>query len=166
MQPGHLKDDPVLPLPRLTLAAALLAPLWAALPAQAQPAPVLTTLPEPASVAETVLLHGSVTTPQRATLAAPVAGLVAEVLVEAGDRVEAGAPLLQLDRELARLALQAQSAALDEARAELAEARRLVAQGAVQVDGERVSDAALRLPAGGPYLVKAGKRKFARIRVI
>ncbi len=128
MQAGHLKDAPVLPPLRLILTAALLAPLGAALPAQAQPAPVLTTTPEPATVAETLLLHGSVTTPQRATLAAPVAGLVAEVLVEAGDRVEAGAPLLQLDRELARLALQAQSAALDEARAELAEARRLVAE--------------------------------------
>ena len=46
------------------------------------------------------------------------------------------------------------------------EARRLVAQGAVQIDGERVSDATLRLAPGGPYLVKAGKRKFARIRVI
>ncbi|MBW2316404.1 MAG: tyrosine--tRNA ligase [Deltaproteobacteria bacterium] len=46
------------------------------------------------------------------------------------------------------------------------EARRLVAQGAVQIDGERVDDPTIRLEPGGPYLVKAGKRRFARIRVV
>jgi len=45
------------------------------------------------------------------------------------------------------------------------EARRLVAQGAVLLDGERVRDAGLRLPRGGPYLLRAGKRRFARVRV-
>jgi tyrosyl-tRNA synthetase len=44
------------------------------------------------------------------------------------------------------------------------EARRLVQQGAVQLDGERVEDAALRLPPGS-YLVKVGKRRFARLDV-
>jgi tyrosyl-tRNA synthetase len=75
---------------------------------------------------------------------------VPEVEVRAG---AAGAGLLDLLR--AELAVASNS-----------EARRLVAQGAVQVDGERVSDAALRLPPGGPYLLRAGKRKFALIRVI
>jgi tyrosyl-tRNA synthetase len=46
------------------------------------------------------------------------------------------------------------------------EARRLVAQGAVQVDGRRVSDPGLRLAPGGPYLIRAGRRRFALIRVI
>jgi len=60
---------------------------------------------------------------------------------------------------------------LDVLRSELgvasnSEARRLVAQGAVQVDGRRVDDPALRLEPGGPYLVKAGKRRFARVRVV
>ena len=45
------------------------------------------------------------------------------------------------------------------------EARRMVAQGAVALDGERVSDAALRLPTGGPYLIKVGKRRFVRVEV-
>jgi len=44
------------------------------------------------------------------------------------------------------------------------EARRLVAQNAVQIDGERVTDPALRL-GPGPYLLKVGKRRFARVRV-
>jgi tyrosyl-tRNA synthetase len=45
------------------------------------------------------------------------------------------------------------------------EARRLVAQGGVQVDGERIGDPTLRLPAGGPYLIKVGKRRFVRLQV-
>jgi tyrosyl-tRNA synthetase len=42
------------------------------------------------------------------------------------------------------------------------EGRRLVAQNAVQIDGERVRDATLRLGPGS-YLIKVGKRRFARV---
>jgi tyrosyl-tRNA synthetase len=44
------------------------------------------------------------------------------------------------------------------------EARRLVAQGAVQVDGERVRDPNLRL-GRGRYLIKVGKRRFVQALV-
>jgi tyrosyl-tRNA synthetase len=44
------------------------------------------------------------------------------------------------------------------------EARRLVAQGSVQVDGERVGDPHLRLGPGS-HLVQVGRRRFARVRV-
>ncbi len=44
------------------------------------------------------------------------------------------------------------------------EARRLVAQGAVRLDGERVRDAATRLGAGS-YLLQVGKRRFVRLEV-
>lgn len=44
------------------------------------------------------------------------------------------------------------------------EARRLVQQGAVQVDGCRVEDPALRLGAG-THLLRVGKRRFARVRI-
>ena len=40
---------------------------------------------------------------------------------------------------------------------------RLIGQGAVRVDGEKVSDRGLILDAGGPYVVQVGKRKFARV---
>jgi tyrosyl-tRNA synthetase len=43
------------------------------------------------------------------------------------------------------------------------EARRLVAQGGVQLDGARVSDAAATLERGGSYLLKVGKRRFRRV---
>jgi tyrosyl-tRNA synthetase len=46
------------------------------------------------------------------------------------------------------------------------EARRLVDQGAVAVDGERVSDAHLALaPRSEAYLVKVGKRRFLRLQI-
>jgi tyrosyl-tRNA synthetase len=46
-----------------------------------------------------------------------------------------------------------------------ADARRLVDQGAVHVDGERLGDPFAELPAGEPRLVKVGKRRFARVHV-
>jgi tyrosyl-tRNA synthetase len=44
------------------------------------------------------------------------------------------------------------------------EARRLVSQGAVELDGERQGDPARQL-APGPYLLKVGKRRFSRVRI-
>jgi tyrosyl-tRNA synthetase len=44
------------------------------------------------------------------------------------------------------------------------EARRLIQQGAVRVDGERVSDATVRLAASKSHLLQVGRRRFARIR--
>ena len=43
------------------------------------------------------------------------------------------------------------------------EARRLVAQGGVKLDGERVTDPALEIPTSGAVLVEVGKRRIARI---
>ena len=45
------------------------------------------------------------------------------------------------------------------------EALRMVRQGAVRVDGERIGDPHLELAAGGPYVVQVGKRRFARVRI-
>ncbi len=46
------------------------------------------------------------------------------------------------------------------------EARRLIEQGGVSLDGERLSDPAKEVPAGSPasYLIKVGKRHFVRVR--
>ena len=43
------------------------------------------------------------------------------------------------------------------------EANRLVEQGGVKVDGEKVSDRALRLAKGKSFVVQVGKRKVARV---
>jgi tyrosyl-tRNA synthetase len=51
--------------------------------------------------------------------------------------------------------------------ASTSEARRLVEQGGVEVDGARVIDPKMRLDPGREYLVRVGSknRRFARIRV-
>lgn len=46
------------------------------------------------------------------------------------------------------------------------EAMRMIDQGAVRIDGERVSDKGMVLPLGVSAVIQVGKRKFARIRVV
>ncbi|MBM4275043.1 MAG: tyrosine--tRNA ligase [Deltaproteobacteria bacterium] len=43
------------------------------------------------------------------------------------------------------------------------EAKRLINQGGVHLDGEKVSDVNLELPTGKTYLLKVGKRRFKRV---
>jgi len=45
-----------------------------------------------------------------------------------------------------------------------AEARRLIAQGAVELDGARVSDPTCRLTAG-THVIRAGRRRIARVEI-
>ncbi|NIP17563.1 MAG: tyrosine--tRNA ligase [Xanthomonadales bacterium] len=46
------------------------------------------------------------------------------------------------------------------------EALRLVRQGAVRIDGERVSEPTLPIPAGAVHVCQVGKRRFARVTVV
>jgi tyrosyl-tRNA synthetase len=46
-----------------------------------------------------------------------------------------------------------------------AEARRKIAEGAVRIDGEKVTDPARRLPVGSEHIVQLGPRRFARVKV-
>ena len=59
------------------------------------------------------------------------------------------------------------AALLKEARltASTSEALRLIAQGGVKLDGEKVSDKALRLTKGRQVVLQVGKRKFARVTI-
>jgi tyrosyl-tRNA synthetase len=45
------------------------------------------------------------------------------------------------------------------------EATRMIEQGGVKIDGEKVVDRGLQLKPGGAYVVQVGKRKFARITI-
>jgi tyrosyl-tRNA synthetase len=45
------------------------------------------------------------------------------------------------------------------------EAQRMIEQGGVKLDGERVTDKALKIAAGRALVVQVGKRKFARVTV-
>ena len=45
------------------------------------------------------------------------------------------------------------------------EAHRMIKQGAVRVDGERISDRQLTIKAGAEHVFQIGKRKFAKVRL-
>ena len=75
-------------------------------------------------------LAGTVTAFKRASLATREPGYIEAVLVDEGDRVQQGDPLLSLDRELSDIALRRVTAELDEARARLRESRRQRAEAA------------------------------------
>jgi Tyrosyl-tRNA synthetase len=45
------------------------------------------------------------------------------------------------------------------------DALRMLKQGAVRIDGERVENKGLMIPAGTTHLYQVGKRRFARISV-
>ena len=45
------------------------------------------------------------------------------------------------------------------------EALRMIRQGAVRVDGERVGDGGVVVAAGEPHVFQVGKRRFARVTV-
>jgi tyrosyl-tRNA synthetase len=47
--------------------------------------------------------------------------------------------------------------------ASISEALRMIEQGGIRIDGEKVSDKALQLPPGATVVLQVGKRKFARV---
>jgi tyrosyl-tRNA synthetase len=49
--------------------------------------------------------------------------------------------------------------------ASASEAQRLIEQGGVKVDGERITDRGLKFSRGAQFVVQAGKRKASRIRI-
>ncbi|OQX44286.1 MAG: tyrosine--tRNA ligase, partial [Candidatus Sedimenticola endophacoides] len=40
---------------------------------------------------------------------------------------------------------------------------RMIAQGAVKIDGEKIGDRSLVMPAGSTHIYQVGKRRFARV---
>jgi membrane fusion protein (multidrug efflux system) len=79
---------------------------------------------ELAEIVDELSLTGTLTAPRSTRLSPEVEGRVATLSVDAGDQVEAGETLLELDNEIARLELEQARAALREAVAELEDARR------------------------------------------
>jgi membrane fusion protein (multidrug efflux system) len=81
----------------------------------------------------------------RADIPAEVSGRVTEVLVEAGDVVVVGQPLVRLDDTLARIAVDQARARLEESRRLLAEAERLLKSRAISATAYEAQAAAVRL---------------------
>jgi tyrosyl-tRNA synthetase len=50
--------------------------------------------------------------------------------------------------------------------ASTSESNRLIQQGGVRIDGEKVSDPKLALKAGETHVIQVGKRKFAKVRLV
>ncbi len=50
--------------------------------------------------------------------------------------------------------------------ASTSESYRMLKQGAVRIDGERVSDQKLLLPAGSTHIYQVGKRRFAKVQLL
>lgn len=108
-------------------------------PAMAQ-APVEAVRPETGQASQMLSLSGSLTARRSARLSPQVAGLVAEMVVDAGDPVVAGAALVRLDSRMAELEEARARAMLDEARAAFAEAQRLRDEGRRLVESRFVPD--------------------------
>jgi tyrosyl-tRNA synthetase len=75
---------------------------------------------------------------------------LAEVRIPGGER---GVPLAQVLKE-ARLV------------SSTSEALRLIEQGGIKVDGQKVSDKAIKIKKGASAVVQVGKRRFARVTII
>ena len=100
---------------------------------------------EQRAVFEEVPISGTVSSPRVTQLSPEVPGLVQEVLVDAGDRVEAGAPVVRLDGTLAGLALEAAEAATAQASEELADARRRLADAERLVQSRGIAETEVEL---------------------
>lgn len=88
--------------------------------------PVTVAVVEMAPLISRVELTGTVTARRQARLSARTAGLIGSLKVDAGDVVKAGDVLVELDDELAALALERVQAEREQAVLEVAEAQRLV----------------------------------------
>ena len=80
-------------------------------------------------------------------------GAIPEKMPEA--RIDAGGKPLGIAQALKSAGLTSSTS----------EALRMIEQGGVRVDGEKVSDRSLTLPAGNTFVLQVGKRKFARVTV-
>ncbi len=97
------------------------------------------------TVIKQVPLTGTVTSARVAELSAEVSGQVEVVNVEVGDQVEAGAVLIELDREIEQLTLEALRASTRQARVELADAKRRFKDAKRLREQRNISENELRL---------------------
>ena len=105
---------------------------------------------------DALLVNGTLVADRAARLSASVSGLVSKLLVDIGDKVETGAPLIELDAELTRLELQRsradyqqQQATLEDARRRLQEANSLVAKRSIAASEVRSLESEVQVATSG-----------------
>ena len=142
----------------------------------AKPPQVVVETAESTEIVEVVNLDGTVRSLHEAELSVQIGGLVDEVFVDTGEQVIAGTPLLELDAELERLALdeleaQRREAAVSRREAErrLREARSVgagqhIAETEVQARAAALAEAEAR-EAQLDATVARGKARVNRLRV-
>ena len=126
-------------LPGSRLLSGVLVAMALTAPAVAE-TPVTAVEPEIGQGSQVLALSGNLIARRTAVLSPQVAGLVAAVRVDAGDRVVAGDELLRLDQDLAKLEVRRAEAVVEEARRALLEARRLRDEGRRLVESRFVPD--------------------------
>jgi membrane fusion protein (multidrug efflux system) len=97
------------------------------------------------TVIQQVPLTGTVTSARIARVSAEVSGQVEAVNVEVGDHVEIGMALIELDREIEQLTLDALRASTSQARVELADAKRRYNDAKRLREQKNISENELRL---------------------
>lgn len=142
---------------RLTLfaIAAIALPLATAAVSAQERIPVRTITPTQQSIAEQRELSGSFASLRRAELSPRESGVVAELLVDVGDRVETGQPLLRLDATLVRLQAARVQAALEEAEVRLQEAQRVSEESAALADQRNIARTQARAAAAEARIQRA-----------
>lgn len=92
-----------------------------------------------AALQEQLPVSGSVVSPRASNLAVQESGLVEAIHAEAGDSVESGQLLLEMDADLAELELQRLQARLEESNLLFSEARRLADEARRLIDSKSIS---------------------------
>jgi len=132
--PEELRNRVLVAAALLTLAAAC----------RADGVPVTVTEAREMPIRQEVRVTGTVTSKQSARLSVATGGLVQAIRVEEGSAVSAGAPLLELDPELAQLQWEAARAGAEQARLALADARRRLREAQTLAPQRSIAETAVR----------------------
>jgi tyrosyl-tRNA synthetase len=97
--------------------------------------------------------------------AAATAACEAFVALHRDREMPSDLPLTEIEAPGGRLAVGQVLKAAGLARS-TSEAVRLIEQGGVRIDGERVEDRERKIPTGAEHVFQVGKRRFARIRLV
>ncbi len=106
--------------------------------------PVAVAVAQESDIHRVLDLTGTVTAMRSARLSVATSGLVAELKVDSGSRVQSGELLLTLDPELAQLQLDSALAEVEQAATALADARRRLAEARKLIPQRSIAESAVR----------------------